>query len=80
MSDTCPRCNRSFNDNPIGSLVTQAFIDGRYVTICPLCYDIDHLGRHGCLWNPKGEIASAMFQEAVNQHPEHNAWREEMSQ
>jgi len=59
----CPICERLFPDEPF-PLVTQAFIDGRYVTMCPLCYADDHLKRHGVEWNPQGEIAASMYEQA----------------
>jgi hypothetical protein len=67
--DTCPRCNREFYDNPI-PLVTQAFVDGEYVEMCPLCYAEDVQKIHGIKWNPKGETASLMFEEAKKQYPD----------
>ena len=72
----CPKCKRKFTvpENLMsGAMVTEAFVDGRYVTMCPLCYADDHLIRHGVKWNPKGEMAKEMFEEAKKQYPD---WKE----
>lgn len=63
MIETCPKCGRRFR-NPDTQVVTQAFVDGQYVTECPICYAKDFRRIHGIRWNPRGEIASWMFSEA----------------
>lgn len=76
MTETCPRCKRIFQDacdEGIGSIVTDAFIDGRYIEMCPLCYAEDFKKMHCSKWLPLGEIASAMFEEAKRQYPK---WRQ----
>lgn len=75
MSEKCPNCSRVFEDacdRGVGSIVTLAFVGGKYTEMCPLCYAEDHKIRHSASWNPKGEIASAMFEEAKHQYPD---WR-----
>ena len=64
----CPICKRKF---PAG-LIADAFVGGKSVTMCPLCYGDDHLRRHKVEWNPVGEIASEMFEEAKQLYPD---WR-----
>ena len=72
MSEKCPICKRKFSDEAMGPLVVPAFVDWHYVDMCPLCYGDKHLKTHGCSWEPTGEIAAAMFEEAKRQFPD---WR-----
>ena len=61
--DYCPICKRLFPDYPF-PLVTQAYINGQYITMCPLCYADDHLKRYRVPWNPIGKKAAAMYEQA----------------
>ena len=61
--DFCPICKRKFPDEPI-TLVTEAYIDGRWQRMCPLCYADNHKEIHGTAWKPKGEIAKDMYRLA----------------
>lgn len=75
-TETCPKCYRKFKTNPdngIATIVTEAYIDGEWIRLCPLCYSESVKQIHGIKWNPKGEIASAMFEEAKRQYPK---WRQ----
>lgn len=73
MKDMCPICKRLFNDEPVGPLITDAFIDGRYIRMCPLCYADDLFRRTGHVWDPGDETTAAlMFEEAKKQYPD---WR-----
>lgn len=71
--DICPICKREFPDCSESEchldFVVQAFIDGKYITICPLCYADDFKKIHGCDWQPKGELASQIYEEAKKLYP-----------
>ena len=59
----CPQCKRFFPDTPV-RLVTEAYIDGRFIRMCPLCYADHYYQAHGIHWNPTGEMASLMLELA----------------
>jgi hypothetical protein len=61
--ERCPRCGRRFRDPSI-PIVTCAFINGKYREECPLCYAKDFRKMTGIRWEPSGEVASFMLQEA----------------
>lgn len=71
--DICPICKRKFPDCTESKccldLVVNAFIDGEYVKMCPLCYADNHKRISGVEWHPTGELASQMFEEAKNLYP-----------
>lgn len=68
--EQCPICKRKFKvPEYLGALVVDAFVDGKYITMCPLCYAENVLRIHGIPWDPVGEIASEMFEEAKQQYP-----------
>lgn len=64
----CPICKREFPDCTESEcyldLVINAFVDGEYVMMCPLCYADNHKRIHGVEWNPVGELARQMYEEA----------------
>lgn len=72
--NTCPICKREFPDWTESDcrlvLITNAFLDGGYVRMCPLCYADDHKIRHGVDWHPVGKLASQMFEEAKKLYPQ----------
>ncbi len=45
-------------------LVTEAFVGGQFVTACPLCYGQDIRRMTGRPWEPQGQIAAMMLEEA----------------
>jgi len=72
--DICPICKREFPDCAESEccldLVVDAFIDGKYITMCPLCYAKDFKRIHGVNWQPVGEMASMMYEEAKRLYSE----------
>ena len=71
--DICPICKREFPDCSESEcfldLVVDAFVEGEHVTMCPLCYADDHKRIHSFNWQPKGELASLMYEEAKKLYP-----------
>lgn len=66
--ERCPICKRNFPDATESEcgldLITLAFIGGKHVETCPLCY-ADNIKRiHGIEWLPRGELAKLMYEEA----------------
>lgn len=73
MADRCPICKRTFPDCCESichlDLVVDAFVDGLYIRMCPLCYADEHKRIHGFEWKPQGELASQMYEEAKLLYP-----------
>jgi hypothetical protein len=69
--DTCPICRRKFTlPEYLGSIVAIAYINGKYVETCPLCYAKNVEKIHNIKWNPNFDsIAGQMFEEAKRQYP-----------
>ena len=71
--DTCPKCKRKFptaTESKCGlDLVTHAFIEGKHILMCPLCYGASIKTILGIEWNPMGESAKMMFEEAKELYP-----------
>ena len=51
-------------------MVVEAFINGGYITTCPLCYAEDIKEMTGLPWTPAGSMAAEMLEEAKKQYPE----------
>ena len=60
-TDVCSKCLRGFPPD----LLNSACISGSYtLPICPLCYGDIHKEIHGFSWQPTGEIASDLLEQA----------------
>lgn len=57
--ETCPHKMPS-------ALIIPAFINGRHIPMCPLCYAKTHKQIHGQKWIPaEGSVAESMLIEAL---------------